>query len=281
MVVWCGLAAGAGAAYLWWLCWPVPGAAPVLPQQVPPAPGPARGHWGRAVAGLLPAPVAGVAVGTVVHPVSRSVVVAAALGGVVATVAAAVVVGRRRARRRLPEECWPDAVDQLRACVRAGLSLPDAIAQLAHRGPEPLRPAFAGFTADRRATDVGTALDLLKDRLADPVGDRVCEALKVARDVGGTDLGDLLRSVSVLLRDDARVRGELRARQSWTVNAARLGAAAPWAVLTVLSGRPEAVAPYESVAGVVVVGTGAAVTGGAYLAMLRLGRLPRERRVLA
>ncbi|MEZ5160474.1 MAG: hypothetical protein R2709_06805 [Marmoricola sp.] len=34
-------------------------------------------------------------------------------------------------------------------------------------------------------------LDRLKDRLADPVGDRVVEALRIAREVGGGDSGRL------------------------------------------------------------------------------------------
>jgi len=52
-----------------------------------------------------------------------------------------------RARRRQREfaEVWPEAVDNLSSAVRAGMSLPEALSGLAIRGPEPLRPAFAGF----------------------------------------------------------------------------------------------------------------------------------------
>ena len=64
-----------------------------------------------------------------------------------------------------------------------------------------------------------------------PVGDRVVEALRVAREVGGGDLGPLLRALSGYSRDDLRTRAELESRQSWTVNAARLAVAAPWVVL--------------------------------------------------
>jgi tight adherence protein B len=66
----------------------------------------------------------------------------------------------------------------------------------------------------------GDSLDRLKDRLADPVGDRVVEGLRIARGVGGGDLGRLLRNLSGHLRDDARTRSELELRQSWTVNSA-------------------------------------------------------------
>ena len=163
-------------------------------------------------------------------------------------------LGRRAAKRRGSlVASWPDAVDDLASAVRAGMSLPDAVAALADRGPAPLRPSFARFAADHRVTgSFGTCLDRLKDDLADPVGDRVVEALRLARDVGGTELGRLLRTLSAVLREDARTRSELEARQGWAVNAARLAVAAPWATLAFLSLRPGALAAYDSAGGAIV-----------------------------
>ena len=114
--------------------------------------------------------------------------------------------------------------------------LPDALAGLGVRGPEPLRDAFTAFGLDYQVSGrFGDCLDRLKVRLADPVGDRVCESLRVARDVGGGDLGRLLRNLSGYLREDARTRSELESRQAWTVNGARLAGAAPWLVLVALA----------------------------------------------
>ena len=145
---------------------------------------------------------------------------------------------------------WPEAVDNLTSAVRAGLSLPEALGQLAVRGPVELRPAFAAFAEDYRATGrFADCLDRLKDRLADPVADRLVESLRIAREVGGSDLGRLLRTLAGFLREDARTRAELEARQSWTVNGARLAVAAPWIVLALLATRPEAVAAYDRPAG--------------------------------
>ena len=110
-------------------------------------------------------------------------------------------------------------------------------------------------------------------------GDLV-ETLRLAREVGGSDLGRLLRTLSAFLREDARTRGELESRQAWAVNAARLAVAAPWLVLALLSLRPEAVEAYDSTAGLVVLATGGALSVVAYRLMVRIGRLPREERVL-
>jgi tight adherence protein B len=193
----------------------------------------------------------------------------------------AVVRGRARRRRQRLRDVWPEVVDNLTSGVRAGLSLPEALSQIADRGPEPLRPAFAAFAVDYRTSGrFGDALDALKERLADPVADRICEALRITRDVGGTDLGRLLRSLSAFLREDARTRAELEGRQSWTVYAARLAVAAPWIVLALLATRPETGAAFNSVAGTAVLIGGAACSVVAYRVMLRVGRLPEEARVL-
>jgi tight adherence protein B len=223
----------------------------------------------------------GSAVAVLVLTVSQSPPIAASFALVTGWAPAAIVRGRARRRRAVLRDLWPEVVDNLTSGVRAGLSLPEALAQIAERGPEPLRPAFAVFAGDYRATGrFGESLDALKEQLADPVADRICEALRITREVGGSDLGRLLRSLSAFLREDARTRSELLARQSWTVNAARLAVTAPWAVLALLATRPESVRAYNSAAGIVVLACGAGLSGVAYALMIRLARLPEERRVL-
>lgn len=188
---------------------------------------------------------------------------------------------RRRVRTVELRDLWPEVVDNLASGVRAGLSLPEALSQVGVRGPEALRRPFQRFGEDYRATGrFAECLDLLKERLSDPVGDRIVESLRMAREVGGTDLGRLLRTLSSFLREDARTRAELETRQGWSVNAARLALAAPWALLGLLSLRPEAVAAYNSPTGALVLAVGGGVSLLAYRLMIRIGRLPEERRVL-
>ncbi|MGZ4745340.1 MAG: type II secretion system F family protein [Oryzihumus sp.] len=218
----------------------------------------------------------------VVQVLSRTVTVAAAFGVIGGYLPHAVLAGRARRRQRDLAEVWPEAVDNLASAVRAGLSLPEALGQLGGRGPEPLREPFRAFAADYQATGrFGDALDRLKDRLADPVGDRVVEALRLAREVGGGELGGLLRNLSTFLREDARTRGELESRQAWTVNGARLAVAAPWLVLLMLSFQHDVIVRYASPAGTVVLVGGGVVCLVAYRLMVRAGRLPVERRILS
>ena len=224
----------------------------------------------------------GVVTGFAVEVISRTPPVAIAFGLIGGYLPVAVVSGRARRRQREFAEVWPEAVDNLASAVRAGLSLPDALAALGVRGPEPLRWAFDEFALDYQVTGrFGECLDRLKVRLADPVGDRVVEGLRIAREVGGGELGRLLRNLSGYLRDEARTRSEMESRQAWTVNGARLAVAAPWLVLLLMSFQSEVIRRYASPAGVLVLSVGAAACIVSYRLMMRIGRLPTERRILS
>jgi tight adherence protein B len=87
--------------------------------------------------------------------------------------------------------------------------------------------------------------------------------------------------LSSLLRADVRARGEIEARQSWTISAARLAVAAPWITLVLLCTRAEAASAYRSALGAVILLICAALTVLAYRLMLLIGRLPVEPRTLA
>ncbi|GAA3749708.1 type II secretion system F family protein [Leifsonia bigeumensis] len=207
------------------------------------------------------------------------VALAVAAGLVALALPTAVVNWRARAGRRANRVVWPDVVDHLVSAVRSGLSLPDGVALLAHNGPAPTREAFAEFESDFTASgNFARSLDRVKERLGDPVADRILETLRMSREVGGNELPAVLRALAAHLRQEAAIRGEVEARQSWVMNAARLGAAAPWVILALLATRPEAAAAYNTSVGIAVIVGGLVVTVVAYRAMIALARLPEERR---
>lgn len=282
-----GLALGVGVFLVWWSCW-VPTPEPSRRSRRPGLVGVL--HDEVVQAGFAGLTVRGLVIACVIAAGFTLAIVQATVGVFPIAVCFAVIAGalplavvRRRARRRraVLRDLWPEAVDNITSAVRAGMALPEALGQLGTRGPEELREPFRRFADDYRLTGrFSDCLDRLKDRLADPVGDRLVESLRIAREVGGSDLGRLLRTLSGFLREDARTRAELETRQSWTVNAARLAVAAPWFVLAMLSANPESVAAYASGVGAGVLLAGAAVTAVAYALMVRIGRLPEDQRVL-
>lgn len=204
----------------------------------------------------------------------------AVLAGALSAMVPAMLAKRRENAAALQiEAAWPDVIDSINSSVRAGMSLPESLCVLATQGPEPLRDSFGKFASwYRTSANFEESVANLKVELGDPVGDRVCEALLAARDVGGTDLGRTMRSLGDFIRQDLRFRGEARARQSWTINGARLAVGAPWVVLILLCTRPGTSDAYATFIGTLIIVVSAVVTVLAYWLMMRLGSLPKQPR---
>lgn len=182
-------------------------------------------------------------------------------------------------RQRAHRGSWPDVVDQLRSAVRAGLPLSEALAQVGRRGPETLRQPFLEYEADLRSgRAVDDSLLRLQNRLDDPVADRIIAAVRLTREVGGADVGEMLGTLSTFLRSDIHTRGELEARQSWTINGARLAVTAPWLILLILCLQPQVAQAYNGPGGIAIILIGLVAAAGSYALMVRIARLPDPER---
>ncbi len=278
-----GLVLGAGVLLVVspWL-WPAGGKPSVLKR---------RAGWLDALA--AEAGAGGLNAGLVVLLSLASALVAGALAlvltrlavvGLVAAVAGLaapimILRGARPRRLQARRALWPDVCDLLVASTRSGMSLPESVGSLADVGPDLLRPSFQRFRSDFAASGhFDSSIARLKDELADATADRIVETLRMARQVGGTELPQVLRALSAAVRADVAARGEVAAKQSWVRAAAIIAVIAPWAILGLLSLRPEAARAYATPGGFVLIVATAVISVVAYRLMNRIGRLPEPRR---
>lgn len=208
----------------------------------------------------------------------------AILGLFAGAVGAAAPVSRARTlavrRRHGIAHCWPDAIANIIAGVRAGIALPECCQALATTGPIELRGAFRSFAATYGATgSFEAALRRVQDVLQEPIADRVIAVLLMTHQVGGNDVVRVLRATSDMVREDMHIRNEVKARWSWTVTAAKVAAAAPYIVLVVMGFRPEGAAAYTSPVGIPTVVAGSVAICLGYRLMLRAARLPEDKRI--
>jgi len=176
---------------------------------------------------------------------------------------------------------WPELVDDLASGVRAGLSLPQAMAALVTQVPTEIRPAFEQMLADYRSTgNFRKSMIHFADAINEPAADQFVAALILASELGGTDLGSLLRVLSENLRAQSSLTGEIKARQSWTVNGAKLAIAAPWLTVAVLSTRADSRVAYLTAGGIRLLETCLLVSVAAYWLMKKIGQLPAATRIL-
>ncbi|MGD9894763.1 MAG: type II secretion system F family protein [Dehalococcoidia bacterium] len=186
---------------------------------------------------------------------------------------------RSEARRTELDGALADAVDALRASVRAGMSTEEGLAGLARFGPEPLRPTFGELTRDLRLVGFEEALQHARRRLATPVFDTVAAALLLAHRLGGRNLGPVLESLSRAVRGTARAEQEVRAQQARNVLSARIVAVLPLALIAAIRGlNPGYLDPFATPTGQVLLALCLLSVAGGYAAMLRAARLPMPRR---
>lgn len=199
--------------------------------------------------------------------------------GAMAIAGRSFLAAKVSSRERRLARAWPGLVDHLRQAVRSGASVSEAVSMLAGRVPDELEEAFQQF---QREVNGGLRVDQcllgLKQRLANPVADRIIESLRMAHEVGGHALPAVLESLQNSVRADIGVREDALARQSWIRAASHLGVASPWIALLVLSGRPETITAYSSWTGSGVIVAGGVVGLVAHRIMARIGRLPEESR---
>jgi len=213
--------------------------------------------------------------------VATAVPMAALLAGFAAA-AAPWLIRRRTERQRgtARAAAWPDAIDGLLTAVRAGVPLAEAMDDAARTGPEPLRAGFGRYASTwRRGGTFRQGLLSMQQYFADATTDRVVVSLALAAEAGGSGVGKVLATQGEFLRSDLRMRGEIDARQSWTVSAARVAVAAPWLAVAAVSLRSESAQAYATAAGAVVLAVAAVVCVAAYAAMRRIARLPQPARL--
>jgi tight adherence protein B len=206
----------------------------------------------------------------------------APLGFVVGCGVPIVALASARDRRRQHARAlWPDVIDSIRVALRSGATLTDAMIAASAMVPKEWRIAWTDLEANlRRGSDVDTALRRLQRALADPIADRVVEAIVVAREFGGTELPAVLAELGRSVRRESAMRSEAQSRQSWVRHAATLGVVSPWIVLALLASRPENREAYSTVAGTLLIVASAGATVVAYVVMRALGTLREPARWL-
>jgi tight adherence protein B len=211
-----------------------------------------------------------------------SVFVGAVPGVAVALLPRAYFGRRRSSRMREVQAAWPDGLRDIVASIAAGLSLTQAITNVAATGPPALRAAFARFPQLARVLGTGAALELLKEDLADATSDRVLEVLILAQERGGAIVHDILDDLVGATTRDLKLLEELETEGLEMRINARAVMVLPWCVLVALTARPGAFrAFYQSSAGVLTLVIAGILTLFGVAVLGRLGREPIEARPFA
>jgi len=222
----------------------------------------------------------GLTVGFAITVLSSSIPIALAFVAMASVITFTFLFSSAKRRETKFELLWPDLVDHLITGIQSGMSLVEALSQLADRGPRELAPYFAEFNRQvRKDGDFTAALAWLQKQFSHYASDQIFEAIILSRSLGGTHLLQILRMVGDFIRQDLALRKEIEVKHGWIKNSAHLSAAAPWLLLLLLSTQPATAAAYATSTGVIILIAGIFMTAIAYLWMNKLGALPKPPRV--
>ncbi len=216
----------------------------------------------------------------------------AVFGGIVPGVVSAVVAGwapvaahRGRRSRRLAraQDAWPRMIEEIRVLVtNTGMSVPQALFAVGRRAPVELR---SGFDVAHRewllTTDFARAVAVLKDELADPSADMVCETLLTAHVVGGVDLDRRLTDLADDRLADVQARKDARAKQAGARFARAFVLLVPIGMALVGLSIGRGRAAYESATGQLLVAVGLALLTGCWWWAGRIMTIPADKRVFS
>ncbi|CAN2174500.1 TadB Flp pilus assembly protein TadB [Candidatus Nanopelagicaceae bacterium] len=224
--------------------------------------------------------VSGLGVGFAITFLSSSIPIASAFALMATAITFIFLATKAKRDETKFELLWPDVVDHLITGIQSGMSLVEALSQLAERGPRELAPYFAEFNRQiRKDGDFNSAVSWLQNQFSHYASDQIFEALILSRSLGGTHLLQILRMVGDFIRQDLALRKEIEVKHGWIKNSAHLSAAAPWLLLLLLSTQPATVTAYSTATGAVILVSGIFMTAVAYFWMNKLGALPKPPRV--
>jgi tight adherence protein B len=187
---------------------------------------------------------------------------------------------RKENRQAQLNQIWPEVIDHLVAGLYSGLSISEALSELAIRGPENTRDDFAHFNQElRNGVEFNIAIKNLRSQFAHNGSDQIFEALLLSKTLGGGELLNTLRTLGSFQREDLILNKEIAIKHGWIKNSAHISAAAPWVLLLMIGTQSGTAAAFASTTGLLILISGVVMTFLAYLWMAKLSKLPETPRV--
>jgi tight adherence protein B len=130
-----------------------------------------------------------------------------------------------------------------------------------------------------RSGQVSKVISILKNQITDTVGVATLKLLQVVLKTGANDLATSLSILSNSSRENHNLIQELKAKQSWVLNGARISIISPWLVLLALWTQESVRNAYQNLIGQLILILVALVGLFGYLVMKRIGRIDVFRKI--
>lgn len=169
---------------------------------------------------------------------------------------------------------WLILIDELSSGVRAGLTISESLSQSLNKSEEPLRQDLLEAILEfNRSGQVSNVMKILQNQISDPVGISTLKLLAVVLKTGSNDLATSLNILSNSSRENINLIQELKAKQAWVLNGAKISIIAPWVVLLTLWTQESVRSAYQNIMGQIILSLVALIGIVGYFAMKKIGKI--------
>jgi tight adherence protein B len=169
---------------------------------------------------------------------------------------------------------WLVLIDEIASGVRAGLTISESLSQSLNKSEEPLRQDLIEAVLEfNRSGQVSNVMKILQTQISDPVGIATLKLLAIVLKTGSNDLATSLNILSNTSRENINLIQELKAKQAWVLNGAKISIIAPWVVLLTLWTQESVRTAYQNFMGQIILLLIAVIGIVGYVVMKKIGKI--------
>jgi len=176
--------------------------------------------------------------------------------------------------KELKMQQWLYFLDNMSSATKAGFSIKESLVQALNSTEVPLKnDLYSAIIEINRSNQVSKVIPILKKDVTDEIGRNVVKIIELVHFLGASDLSKILSILSNSSREFHDLITELKTKQTWVLNGAKIAIAAPWVVLLALWTQENVRNSYQTINGQIVLFLVALLGVAGFLVMQKIGNL--------
>ena len=176
--------------------------------------------------------------------------------------------------KELKMQQWLYFLDNMASATKAGFPIKESLAQALNSTEDPLKKdLFPALIEMNRSNQVSKVIPILKTNVTDEIGKNVVKIIELVHFLGASDFSKILSILSNSSREFHELISELKVKQTWVLNGAKIAIVAPWVVLLALWTQENVRDSYQTINGQIVLFLVALLGIAGYLVMQKIGSL--------
>ncbi len=176
--------------------------------------------------------------------------------------------------KELKMQQWLYFLDDVASATKAGFPINESLTQALNSAEIPLKnDLYSAIIEINRSNQISKVIPILKNDVTDEIGKNVIKIIELVHFLGASDFSRILSILSNSSREFHELITELKTKQTWVLNGAKVAITAPWVVLLALWTQENVRNSYQTINGQIVLFLVALLGIAGFLVMQKIGNL--------